>query len=890
MEEERRTSRSLPDRLNSPDQGPFPSPTHSLGRQAAPPHPYIPPRDQRDQWREPHPRPHSAYAREPPSYHPASLSPYPHPNVAFPPPSPARPPSSSSDSGSASGAGSRFRAPKNERSSGPHLAPPPLAAYVTPDRRYFAPPPAQEQWLGPDGRRIPSQDRDRPAFPPVQRPPPDHVLAAASAAARHHPPPPLTMSFRPGSSSEGSSQASSPTRKIYSAPGAAGGSGMSSQGQGQTPTTMQFSRLTTADSRSPLTPPLPKREELPGPTGRYGYPGEFDRPPPGVRQQQLPPQGWYPPVPAVLSHASSSTAFPAGPSTSHTIHPRPSRPRAFSSSSAHSHRSHHSAQSAHSHQSRSEQMHRGHSVGSTSSRASSRMEGSVSSSTGTAHESGALGGDGGLGLQSMGRQPGGEKKKRTRALMTHTQQSGLTRLWKKTKFPTSNDREKLGLEIGLTPRQVQVWFQNQRQKGRKTLQVNGGVPEGEDPADYEDLQKSPRSRRLSMEQEDRVSAWAGSSSSSSSTGWHLGEFAAYDYGRERVGGHHPHSAGIGGPPGPAGQLLGPGGMPPSGGVPGAGEGMGYSPSPEYERWEYSKEYAGYQGHPSHHAPAHSLSMPQPHQQQPHQQQPHQQRFPQHSPRRPHTYPHPHAHPPPLPPISTAWDREREREYFPSVLQPPRSAGAISQGSVRSVRYSSPPAMGLPPLEASVPPPNWGPPGASSYRYGPAPPERPRPASSSGARRRSRSTEHMSHPPVHPPSLPSAPLVSSETAQRRPRSPSKSSIQSTRSMLSKSSSPPTTAGSMSGSARTSHLPPNLARIAIRGPVSGGQGEDLPGIDAGDADEGGWAGAGKGLGSPRKRLGEWEGDGRRVRGRGEGRGSLSEEEGEGRRAARAPGDQA
>ncbi|WWC66908.1 uncharacterized protein I206_100815 [Kwoniella pini CBS 10737] len=112
---------------------------------------------------------------------------------------------------------------------------------------------------------------------------------------------------------------------------------------------------------------------------------------------------------------------------------------------------------------------------------------------------------------------GGYKKKRTRALMTHMQQSGLMKLWRKTKFPTGADRERLGQEIGLTPRQVQVWFQNQRQKGRKTLAVNGGIPEGEDPANYEDLQKSPRSRRLSLEGDERISAWTGESSNTASS-------------------------------------------------------------------------------------------------------------------------------------------------------------------------------------------------------------------------------------------------------------------------------------------------------------------------------------------------------------------------------------
>nr|XP_018266611.1 uncharacterized protein I303_00586 [Kwoniella dejecticola CBS 10117]OBR88769.1 hypothetical protein I303_00586 [Kwoniella dejecticola CBS 10117] len=115
-------------------------------------------------------------------------------------------------------------------------------------------------------------------------------------------------------------------------------------------------------------------------------------------------------------------------------------------------------------------------------------------------------------LQSGQQYPlGSYKKKRTRALMTHMQQSGLTRLWRK----------------------------NQRQKGRKTLAVNGGIPEGEDPADYEDLQKSPRSRRLSLEGDERISAWAGESSSTGSTRFLLDPPSATpsDYQEPLI--HHP---------------------------------------------------------------------------------------------------------------------------------------------------------------------------------------------------------------------------------------------------------------------------------------------------------------------------------------------------------------
>ncbi|KAK4684334.1 hypothetical protein P7C73_g5847, partial [Tremellales sp. Uapishka_1] len=106
-----------------------------------------------------------------------------------------------------------------------------------------------------------------------------------------------------------------------------------------------------------------------------------------------------------------------------------------------------------------------------------------------------------------------QRKRRSRALMTTMQLSALNKLWKTVKFPSATEREKLGAEIGLTARQVQVWFQNQRQKYRKQLEE--GIPEGSNPADYEELSKSPRARRISDDNDDRVSQWAASSNSTS---------------------------------------------------------------------------------------------------------------------------------------------------------------------------------------------------------------------------------------------------------------------------------------------------------------------------------------------------------------------------------------
>ncbi|KAG9125846.1 hypothetical protein FRC07_005969 [Ceratobasidium sp. 392] len=55
--------------------------------------------------------------------------------------------------------------------------------------------------------------------------------------------------------------------------------------------------------------------------------------------------------------------------------------------------------------------------------------------------------------------------------MTPDQLTALHRLLSMTRFPTTEQREQCGREIGLSARRVQVWFQNQRQKSKAQQQA-----------------------------------------------------------------------------------------------------------------------------------------------------------------------------------------------------------------------------------------------------------------------------------------------------------------------------------------------------------------------------------------------------------------------------------
>ncbi|KLO10361.1 homeobox-domain-containing protein [Schizopora paradoxa] len=66
-----------------------------------------------------------------------------------------------------------------------------------------------------------------------------------------------------------------------------------------------------------------------------------------------------------------------------------------------------------------------------------------------------------------------QRKKRTRQLTTPAQAAELHKLYLATRFPSTQMREELAERIGMTPRQVQIWFQNQRQKAKKDTPAGG---------------------------------------------------------------------------------------------------------------------------------------------------------------------------------------------------------------------------------------------------------------------------------------------------------------------------------------------------------------------------------------------------------------------------------
>lgn len=81
-------------------------------------------------------------------------------------------------------------------------------------------------------------------------------------------------------------------------------------------------------------------------------------------------------------------------------------------------------------------------------------------------------------IASTGPQP---KKKRTRTLTTPHQAAVLHALLEKSRFPTTAVREEVGRSIGLSARKVQIWFQNQRQKARKSTQSRVNVSKSHPP-------------------------------------------------------------------------------------------------------------------------------------------------------------------------------------------------------------------------------------------------------------------------------------------------------------------------------------------------------------------------------------------------------------------------
>jgi hypothetical protein len=90
-------------------------------------------------------------------------------------------------------------------------------------------------------------------------------------------------------------------------------------------------------------------------------------------------------------------------------------------------------------------------------------------------------------------------KKRCRTVMTPSQSRVLKKVLEQTSFPSTELRENLATVLGMKPRTVQIWFQNQRQKSRQGRSSSEdlssvGSPDCEnssDGTDIEDTMTSP---------------------------------------------------------------------------------------------------------------------------------------------------------------------------------------------------------------------------------------------------------------------------------------------------------------------------------------------------------------------------------------------------------------
>ncbi|KAH9386956.1 uncharacterized protein NEMAJ01_1852 [Nematocida major] len=81
--------------------------------------------------------------------------------------------------------------------------------------------------------------------------------------------------------------------------------------------------------------------------------------------------------------------------------------------------------------------------------------------------------------------PNGEMyKKRVRTVMTPIQSESLRRYFRINPFPSSDVRASISSSLGMRPRTVQIWFQNQRQKMKHVLQEEERIKEFREAAVY----------------------------------------------------------------------------------------------------------------------------------------------------------------------------------------------------------------------------------------------------------------------------------------------------------------------------------------------------------------------------------------------------------------------
>jgi homeobox protein YOX1/YHP1 len=88
-------------------------------------------------------------------------------------------------------------------------------------------------------------------------------------------------------------------------------------------------------------------------------------------------------------------------------------------------------------------------------------------------------------------------QKKTRARTTPEQLKELLKLYQINPLPTLQQRQELGAKINMTPRAVQVWFQNRRQNQKRQQQYTRlpspaeSIPSPRSDSDMESRPKSP---------------------------------------------------------------------------------------------------------------------------------------------------------------------------------------------------------------------------------------------------------------------------------------------------------------------------------------------------------------------------------------------------------------
>ncbi|KAI5192158.1 hypothetical protein NEMIN01_1851 [Nematocida minor] len=81
--------------------------------------------------------------------------------------------------------------------------------------------------------------------------------------------------------------------------------------------------------------------------------------------------------------------------------------------------------------------------------------------------------------------PNGEiYKKRVRTVMTPMQNESLRRYFQMNPFPSSEARASISSSLGMRPRTVQIWFQNQRQKMKHVVQEEEKIKESRETVVY----------------------------------------------------------------------------------------------------------------------------------------------------------------------------------------------------------------------------------------------------------------------------------------------------------------------------------------------------------------------------------------------------------------------